>query len=98
MPCTRSRDRRRRRLPVPMRQVPTGCRFETPRLRMSSISLLVGLDGGPRHHLLRDIGLEGRLLGDLPREPHAIEHGIDVVGGLEELELDLGRGQRIGGS
>ena len=53
-----------------MRQVPTGYRFETPRARMSAELGLAG-DLWPGQHLLDDVGLEGRLAGDLAADAHA---------------------------
>src|SRR5262249_59670178 len=57
--------------------------------------LLVRVDGGPRHHLFRDIWLERWLFGELSRQPNAADHGIDVMGGFHELERDLRRGERV---
>src|SRR6185437_6203803 len=57
--------------------------------------LLVRADGGPRHHLFRDIWLERRLFGELSRQPNAADHGIDVMCGFHELELDPRRSERV---
>src|SRR6185437_7846599 len=57
--------------------------------------LLVRPDGGPRHHLFRDIWLERRLFGELSRQPNAADHGIDVMCGFHELELDPRRSERV---
>src|SRR6516162_1962589 len=57
--------------------------------------LLVRSDGGPRHHLFRDIWLERWLFGELSRQPNAADHGIDVMWGFHELELDPRRGKRV---
>ena len=47
IPYTRSRGSTTASGPVPMRQVPTGCRLETPRARMSAIISASVVHAGP---------------------------------------------------
>ena len=96
MPCTRSRGSTTASAPMPHAAGADGMEVGDAAVAQILDQSLVARHGRSRLHLLADVGLERRLLGDLPRQPHAVEHRVDVVGGLEELELDLRRAQRIG--
>ena len=97
IPCTRSRGSTTAFGPVPMRQVPTGCRLDTP--RCAHIVRQFGrrwCTAGPGSDLLHDVGRQRRLRGDLARDAHAGDHRLHVVVAAQEVEADLRRRQRIG--
>ena len=96
MPCTRSRGSTTAFGPWPMRQVPTGCRLDTPRRRTSSASCCVGGDRRPGQHLLDHQPLQRLLRGDLAGDAHAGDDRLHIVVAAQEVEPDLRRRQRIG--
>jgi hypothetical protein len=39
---------------------------------------------------------QGRRVHDFPGQLEAIDHGVEIVGMIEKLRIDIGRGVRIG--
>ena len=91
-------DRPPRRRSRPMRQVPTGCRLETPLARMSALQARPrSVTLGARQDLLDDEGLQRRLPGDLAADAHAVDHARSQSLALfRKLKRISGARQRIG--
>ena len=95
IPWTRSRGSTTASTSRPIRQVPTGCRLETPRTRISSIICSrSALRAG--QHLLGDERLQRRLRRDLAAQSRAVDQRLEIVIAGEKIELDRRRRQRVG--
>src|SRR4029453_4022929 len=78
-PCTLSRGSTTASTSRPIRQVPTGCRLETPRSWISAIMCSSAWSGRAGDHLLADERPQRRLCRDLARQSGAEDQRLKVI-------------------
>ena len=67
-----------------------------PGLTQEFRDIVIGFRGGTGRDFLHDIRLQCRLFGDFAGQPDAVNHSLHVVVGLQEIERNRRRRQRIG--